>query len=199
MELSASQMRQLLALEQTLSTACGQIRSLLASPVKTHSQGMAIITLADVLQPAPASRNSNRARSTPAIVEGYIYCIQDSASGFHKVGKTIKPPLYRFGSLQSSTPNKLHFIFSIKVSDVDAAEGAIHLQLAPHHVRGEWFSCHIDEITAAFHGATVDFWSDMQGQPTDSGQFENQTGCWGEHSKESFQEAEREELATRGK
>jgi hypothetical protein len=134
----------------------------------------------------------NRFRSTSRVIKGYVYCIQDLQSGFYKVGQTVKAPLYRLSSLQTSTPNELAFCFAIRVNDLHSTETAIHLQLADDHIRGEWFSSDLNKIHEAFRSSAFEFWSDLTGRPITGEEYDNL-------GKESLRFEEREELATGGK
>jgi hypothetical protein len=190
MELCDSQVRQLLALEQVLSKASGLIRTILVSP---NSCGQARVIAASLLAKNNNAKDSlhvvNRFRSTSRVIKGYVYCIQDLQSGFYKVGQTVKAPLYRLSSLQTSTPNELAFCFAIRVNDLHSTETAIHLHLADDHIRGEWFSSDLNKIHEAFRSEDFEFWSGLTGRPVTEEESDNL-------GKESLRFDEREEPAT---
>lgn len=191
MQLCEDQMRELAALEQTLYKASAQLRAILSS----RPASAPLLQLSRRL----GALNGRQPAAGPRTVPGYVYCIRDEASGHHKVGQTIKAPVYRLGSLQSGTPNQLTLCFAVKVADIDGAESAIHAELEDDHIRGEWFSSDINKIADAFLSVSVEFWSDINGKPADAFPFDNQTGQQDGPDKESLQMPEREELATPAK
>jgi hypothetical protein len=169
MELCDAKMRQLLAIEQTLSAACKQIRALLASP-SPRAHDPKFTELRNLMLQLEVADGNRRARTTPASVGGFVYCIEDSGSGHHKVGKTLHKPATRFGSLQGSTPSPLFLKFAIKARDMNKAERDIHHQLRHHRLRGEWFACPLEEIYRAFRQVDAEYWSDLQGNPVAMGE-----------------------------
>jgi hypothetical protein len=188
MQLCEDQMRELAALEQTLYKASAQLRAILSSrPTSTP-----LLQLSRRL----GALNGRQPADGPRTVPGYVYCIRDEASGHHKIGQTIKAPLYRLGSLQSGTPNQLTLCFAIKVADIDAAESAIHAELEADHLRGEWYRSEESKIAQCFWRVGAEHWSDINGQPCQGYQFGYESMQFDNMRKESLGTKERVEFTT---
>lgn len=75
---------------------------------------------------------------------GYVYFIQNS-NGHTKIGCTINIK-NRLSALQSSSPDRLALIHSIKVFDMRTVEISIHKEFHGKKISGEWFSLNEDDI-----------------------------------------------------
>jgi hypothetical protein len=175
MEMCGAKMRQLWAIEQNLSAVCKQIRDLLASPASTSEHQLELQRIFGKLDKHQIER---QATTTTASASGFIYCIEDQTSHYYKIGKTQHKPATRLGTLQCGTPHSLFLQFAIKVRDTNKAERDIHHQLRHHRLRGEWFTCPLEQIYAAFKGADIEFWSDLHGNEVFMGGPLADLGCY---------------------
>jgi hypothetical protein len=86
--------------------------------------------------------------------DAYMYVLK--CSDFVKVGITqnIK---YRISSIKSANPHPVGIAWSMKVSGkVYLAEQEAHRALREFHVRGEWFSCKVEDAILALKNAMVE-------------------------------------------
>jgi hypothetical protein len=80
-----------------------------------------------------------------------LYVIKAASTGYYKVGRAINPST-RVRRLQTRSPFDLEIVHTICGEDeIEASrlERRVHELLDPHHFRGEWFDCSLDQIMAA--------------------------------------------------
>jgi hypothetical protein len=70
------------------------------------------------------------------VTERWVYFVQAGEDGPIKVGWTANPPR-RFAVLQSNHYEELRILGTYRGSRAD--EALLHLELAEHRIRGEWF------------------------------------------------------------
>ena len=67
-----------------------------------------------------------------------------------KVGRTDGDPVKRLAQLQTGQPDQLELIHAWPCADSYTAERCMHLVLAQHHHRGEWFRATPDQVAKAW-------------------------------------------------
>lgn len=75
--------------------------------------------------------------ATPNRVEGYLYCIADPLSGFHKIGITYHPGK-RFRNIQIANPSVI-LVDAVRVLAMQSAERIAHRIAKEYRITGEWF------------------------------------------------------------
>lgn len=78
----------------------------------------------------------------------HVYCIQESRSGFLKIGMAINPILRLYG-LQCSNPFPLTLLLTTSCRTKDIAlsiEKGLHSSLIHANTHGEWFDCPIGDV-----------------------------------------------------
>lgn len=90
----------------------------------------------------------------------FVYVISEVGGPFLKVGIARNPDA-RMANLQTANARKLILqkAFDYPTRAIaTVVEQKIHELLAPHHVSGEWFSCHVDDAMAVWW--QVSDWAD---------------------------------------
>jgi hypothetical protein len=85
-----------------------------------------------------------------------LYVMHTATTGYYKIGKA-NVPLNRLRNLQTGNPFALTIVHRVSGSDPDEAsrlEARVHEILDPHHLRGEWFNCPLDQIIDAIRQAS---------------------------------------------
>lgn len=85
----------------------------------------------------------------------FVYVIEQSGSGFLKVG-LADDPARRLHGLQGASPVALELAHSARCASREIAaqvEYRAHTILAQHRARGEWFSCDASAAIAAVDAA----------------------------------------------
>ena len=87
----------------------------------------------------------------------YVYVIEDSATGLHKIGMTTKAPPERLNGLAKATKSNLDYTCIIQTDKSSKLEGNLHSMFSnqkrnhprPHFGRTEWFALSAAQVAAA--------------------------------------------------
>ncbi|MFZ4596674.1 MAG: GIY-YIG nuclease family protein, partial [Verrucomicrobiaceae bacterium] len=212
MALDGIQLGRLIAIEQSLSKVCGEIRTFLAASTpmsqakieqyQTKAEQYRPITEQDansvwsaIFESMTDTNRKPMSVSSKNWTHGYVYCIHDPTHDNYKIGKTTGRPDRRLKALQTGNPNDLMFKFALRSRSVWETETHIHNALAHGRLKGEWFKCPEHEVVSAFAFAPSSEWCDREGHPCDPPCMDD----WAEIEilgKESLQFEEREEATT---
>lgn len=77
---------------------------------------------------------------------GYVYVINVENTTFRKVGHSDQDPDKRLAMLQTGCPYLLVLEHVLETGLHREIERLLHVALAPHHVRGEWFDIPLSQV-----------------------------------------------------
>ena len=87
---------------------------------------------------------------------GIVYIIRHGEQRLYKIGRTSEGSMKRrLTNLQVGNPIELTILGSFTHIDALALEVQIHHLLVKHRVRGEWFSCSLEDIYRAVGKAAM--------------------------------------------
>lgn len=89
--------------------------------------------------------------------ERYVYVIDDTANGLHKIGMTTKQPKIRLDQISNGAKSKVDYVCIIKTDKTSGLEGILHNMFTrqrtthptPHSGMTEWFVLSAAQVAAA--------------------------------------------------
>lgn len=132
-------------LREIIQELCKTYDVLSEEEIDQHNKEVYLRCFGDDINSSPKAKSKPKPTKTRNPAKGFLYLIRYADSNQFKIGLSANPSK-RLEQLQTSTPNILHLVHTIKVDDMVGSELFFHLKYQSKRIRGEWFELSEDEV-----------------------------------------------------